>query len=249
MRDADAAVIDRDEDAAVPLVTAEALLGGRPLLVLAPHPDDEALGCGALLAHAFAGCGAHVACLTDGAASHPGSRAVPPDLLARVRHAELLEAVRRLGGRADQVTWCGEPDAGLAATPALVAALGALAREGGFGLLLAPSPLDPHCDHAAGADLGRRVAAAVPGLRLGFYPVWSRWHGGGRAPCPPGATPRRVPLGAFAAHKAAAIAAHRSQAGLVVPDAPGGFEMPPGFAAFFAARDEVVFLAGAGGRS
>ena len=71
MRDRDAAVIDRMDDADVPAASADALLGGRPLLVLAPHPDDESLGCGALLAHGLAGPGAHVACLTDGAASHP----------------------------------------------------------------------------------------------------------------------------------------------------------------------------------
>ena len=72
MRDADLALIDQAEDEDIPAVAASVLLRGRPLLVLAPHPDDESLGCGALLAQAFAGAGAHVACLTDGAASHPG---------------------------------------------------------------------------------------------------------------------------------------------------------------------------------
>jgi LmbE family N-acetylglucosaminyl deacetylase len=47
--------------------------------------------------------------------------------------------------------------------------------------------------------------------------------------------------------KTAAIAAHRSQAGRVVPDAPDGFAMPSGFAEFFAAQDEVYFLAAIGG--
>ena len=37
--------------------------GRESLVVLAPHPDDESLGCGALLARGFAGAGAHVICL------------------------------------------------------------------------------------------------------------------------------------------------------------------------------------------
>ena len=98
MRDADLALIDQAEDEDIPAVAASVLLRGRPLLVLAPHPDDESLGCGALLAQAFAGVGAHVACLTDGAASHPGSRLVPPDQLAAIRRAEVLDAVAPLAG-------------------------------------------------------------------------------------------------------------------------------------------------------
>ena len=243
MREADAAVIDEAGDAGIPAASADALLGGRPLLVLAPHPDDESLGCGALLAHAFAGPGALVICLTDGAASHPGSRAVPPDRLAAIRQGEMLEAVRLLGGTARDVAFLDAPDAGLAPSAALAGRVADLARSGGAGLLLAPSPLDPHRDHVAGATIGRDVAGLVPALRLAFYPVWSRWHGRGRAPVPPGTSAMRLPLGLHATRKARAIAAHRSQAGLVVPDDPAGFEMPPGFADFFATRDEVYLLA------
>ena len=243
MRDADAAVIDRVGDRGLPETTADALLGGRPLLVLAPHPDDESLGCGALLAHAFAGPGAHVIALTDGSASHPGSRAMPPAQLAAIRREEMLEAVSCLDGAARDVTFLDAPDAALEASGALVDRVTELARAGGCGFLLAPSPLDPHCDHVEGAAIGQEVGRRLPGLRLGFYPIWSRWHGGGCAPVPPGTRAVRVPPGLHTVAKAAAIAAHRSQAGLVVPDDPGGFEMPEGFAAFFAERDEIYLLA------
>ncbi|MDO5371521.1 PIG-L deacetylase family protein [Paracoccus sp. (in: a-proteobacteria)] len=245
MRERDLAAILVPDDDDLPAMGAEDLLRGQPLLVLAPHPDDESLGCGALLARAFAGPGAHVACLTDGAASHPGSRAVSPARLAALRRGELEEALGHLGGTAEDATMFGVPDGQLRASPELAGRIAALARETGAGLLLAPSPLDPHCDHVAGAALGRAVARALP-LRLGFYPVWSRWHGQGRAPVPPGTRAVRLPPGPCLPAKQAAIAAHRSQAGLVVPDAPDGFEMPPGFAAFFAARDEVYFLSDEG---
>ena len=61
------------------------LLGpGGGALVLAPHPDDESLGTGGLIAACVAeGRRVHVAVVSDGAASHPGSRAWPPARLAR----------------------------------------------------------------------------------------------------------------------------------------------------------------------
>lgn len=53
MRAADMAVIHAGVNTHIPPITAEALLAGGPVLVLAPHPDDESLACGALLAAAF----------------------------------------------------------------------------------------------------------------------------------------------------------------------------------------------------
>ncbi len=124
MRAADLALIDAARDDDVPLTTASALLGGRPLLVLAPHPDDESLGCGGLLAAAFSirgpRRGAHVVCLTDGAGSHPGSSAVSPADLAVIRRRELVSALIHLGGTEGDLTWVGAPDRALDATRAIV---------------------------------------------------------------------------------------------------------------------------------
>ena len=217
-----------------------------PVLVLAPHADDESLGCGALLSAIWSGGGhAHVACLTDGAASHPGSRSHPPGRLRLVRQREMRRAVAILGGGADDVTFLDFPDAaahrvaGPGADPAR--SLAALADRIGAAALFAPSPLDPHCDHEAGALAARRVAEARPSLRLFFYPVWSRWAAGGTAPCPPDTRPLR--FGCASRRKAEAIAAHESQAGRVIHDDPEGFRMPPGFAEMFASAPEPFFEA------
>ncbi len=244
MRAADRTVIVVEDDDHLPMVTAIDLLRGRSALTLAPHPDDESLACGGLLAAAFqpSGPGAHVVCLTDGAASHPASRSVAQGHLAALRRRELQVAVKHLGGHETDVTWIGAPDGALAATDDIVKAVIGVAQANASGLLLAPSPLDPHCDHVAATAIGRRVAQSLPGLRLCFYPVWSRWHGGGVAPVPQGTRAVRLPVGPFKAQKDAAIAAHLSQQGMVINDDPHGFEMPPGFAAFFGDRDEVYFL-------
>ena len=219
-----------------------------PVLVLAPHPDDEALGCGRLLSAVWGGGGAaHVACLTDGAASHPGSRTHPPARMRALRRDEMLRAVRRLGGRGEDVTFLDLPDAASHVTPgpgdALAPRIGALTDRLGARTLVAPSPLDPHCDHEAAAAAARRVTEARPGLRLLYYPVWSRWVGPERiAPRPGGAEPLVWRAGDPGA-KRAAIDAHDSQQGRVVRDDPEGFEMPEGFAAFFADAPEIYFAA------
>ena len=61
------------------------LTGGGPIIVLAPHPDDETLGCGGLLAAcAAAQIPAHIFVLTDGSLSHPNNM-VSAQSLSRLR--------------------------------------------------------------------------------------------------------------------------------------------------------------------
>ena len=129
-------------------------------LVIAPHPDDETLGCGGLLARAFAGAGAHVVCVTDGSASHPASREWPRERLAEMRRGELIEAIEILGGGAADLTWLGHPDSRLHEVsaadilPPLTAAIdGQAARH-----VFVPAREDKHCDHQTTAQLAEALA-------------------------------------------------------------------------------------------
>ncbi len=222
---------------------AKDLLGANPIVVLAPHPDDETLGCGGLLATAFQTAGAHVVCMTDGSASHPGSVQWPSDRLAILRDQELVEAIERLGGREGDMTWLGYPDGELRNyDPHPIAErIATICRELGADRLFSASPVDHHADHKATADIARRVAALCPSLRLFFYPVWARWdepdfkalHGD-------------WPLVHFetARHcqrKADALNAHQSQLGQVVLDAPSGFCLEQEMIRRFCEEDEIYF--------
>ena len=216
--------------------------GRAPVLVLAPHADDESLACGLMLAARWGrGLPAHVACLTDGAASHPGSRRWPAPRLAALRRTELEAAVARLGGvPARDVTWLGHPDAGLHRVHGpgadLARDVARLVDRLGARVLVAASGADPHCDHEACAEAARRVAARRPGLALWDYAVWSRWQAWGAGGEAPGL---HLDLPEWRAAKTQAVAAHRSQMGLVIDDDPGGFSMPLGFAARLCAAPEV----------
>src|SRR5665213_2709092 len=86
--------------------------GGK--LIIAPHPDDETLGCGGLIAsQARAGQAVDIVFLTDGAASHPGHPTLSPAQLAGARRDEAVAAAAILGVRADRLHFFNLPDSTL----------------------------------------------------------------------------------------------------------------------------------------
>lgn len=81
-----------------------------PLLILAPHADDESLGCGGLIAaHAARGADVHVVFLTD-SASADWSGAADRRARAALRRAEALAALAALGVAPARATFLEAPD-------------------------------------------------------------------------------------------------------------------------------------------
>lgn len=150
-----------------------ATTAGRSALVVAPHPDDETLGCGATIMHKVAG-GARVAILvaTDGSGSHRSAH-LPPAELARLRREEMAEAARRLGVPADLVRWAGLVDGTVGEhedrlTDVLAATLAELRPQEVY----ATCADEPHPDHASVGRAARRAVRAAGGVALFEYPVW-----------------------------------------------------------------------------
>ena len=80
-----------------PFVDLDVVTGGCAL-ILAPHPDDESLGCGGLIAESCMRDQPPVlVVLTDGTGSHPLSAAYPASRLRALRRAETRKAVACLG--------------------------------------------------------------------------------------------------------------------------------------------------------
>ena len=214
----------------LPVIAADVALGDRGLLIIAPHPNDEALGCGGLLSWA-----AHrsrkvrVLGLTDGEASHPGSLTHPPERLASTRRNEARAAAACLGLHEEQLAFLALPDRSLETLTAEQTQM-ALHRISSWALELTPvltwvtAWTDPHDDNQAAFRLVQRALETVRGAQLRAYPVWSWLLGAGQFTGR--LRGRRVDIAAHAHYKRQAIEAHASQQGRVVLDAPNRCVLP-----------------------
>jgi LmbE family N-acetylglucosaminyl deacetylase len=236
-------------------VASPYLDGPGPCLVLAPHADDESLGCGGTIA-AKRGKGVRVvvAVATDGALSDSLGR--PPDEVVAVREREALAACAELGVPSADVRFLRLPDGSLADhIEELVARLDRIVAEIAPDEILVATGFDPHPDHRAlrhGVDV-----ADLQGARLREYLVWAwpAWplsarplldvHPMAQMAAMAGLARRgRVSkVGPFRDRKAAAISRYSSQHG----DGGAGRGLPPRMLSEFGGAVELL-LAGKGER-
>jgi LmbE family N-acetylglucosaminyl deacetylase len=213
---------------ASPLITIRELTGGTPFVVLSPHPDDETLGVGGLIAQARAiGQEVNVIVLTDGSGSHPRSKEYPRQRLIELRYSEVQRAGLALGLSPNRVTLLGLPDTaaptfGPAFDTAVEKTLTVIRRSRADTLFVTWEK-DPHCDHEAAAQLAKAVRRLSPGLKLWAYPIWG-WH---LEPAliidQPISKVVRVDISEYGDRKYAAIGAHVSQMTGLIGDDPDGF--------------------------
>ncbi len=229
---------------ALPVVTLPEILRGGGLVVVAPHPDDESLGCGGLIAEACArGTPTRLVVVSDGAGSHPGSRRYPPSRLRALREEETRAAAAELGLPAAAIQFIGLPDrfvpsAGPQAEGAC-AAIAALAREVEAGAICVTWRHDPHCDHLAAADIVEAARDSFGDARVLAYPIWGWTLPVDRdvGPAPRG---YRLDVSRHLQAKLAAVAAHRSQTTDLVDDSPNAFRLTPEMIANFAKPHEIL---------
>ena len=219
-------------------------------IVFAPHPDDESLGCGGLLALlADADIPTHVVVMTDGSRSHPHSLSHPAARLATVREKETLNAGNALGLPASAVQFLRYPDCGLpiSGTPAFADTTARL-LEIIFSLapdtVVVPWRRDPHCDHEATHHLLRAAVGSLEHRpRWLEYPVWA-WPQAESHLAPRADEGRawRLDIAPVLDRKVKAIAQHRSQLGMVIRDDDTGFVLQPQMLAHFQ-RPWELFIA------
>jgi LmbE family N-acetylglucosaminyl deacetylase len=146
-------------------------------VIVAPHPDDETLGCGGVAAKKIrAGADVRFIFVTDGAASHVGR--VDQDTLRAMREKEAIEAVRRLGATADRATFLRIPDgAARHHVEAMASAIVPLLEAWKPQSVFVPHAKEPPSDHVA-VHAGVQAALRGYGRRMAVfeYPVWYWYH-------------------------------------------------------------------------
>ncbi len=236
-----------DNAEAVPLLPPETVCSWGKTLVVAPHPDDETLGCGGAIAllRRFV-LPVSVLFISDGTKSHPTSQKYPPLRLRDLREREASEALTLLGADAAAATFLRLPDGAVPArldpgfTQAAALCRAFLAGDQPQTILL-PWRRDPHPDHRATSQLMQAALSTLAAQpRLLEYPVWA-WERAapGDIPQPREARAFRLEMQDAAAAKQAAVAAHESQVTHLIDDDPHGFWLSPEVLAHFARPWEV----------
>jgi LmbE family N-acetylglucosaminyl deacetylase len=219
------------------------------VLIVAPHPDDETLGCGGAIA-LLCDKGYHVKVLviSDGTGSHPNSQKYPAPLLQSIRAQETIAALGILGVEPSAISFLQLKDG---AVPTVTSPTFHQAKVLCRNYLQVTLPdtifipwrCDPHADHRASWQL---IQAAV--LSLGItpqiieYPIWdwdvrqqkavsnlSRIDGW------------RLDIQSVLSRKVRAIAAYRSQLGQLIDDDPAGFCLSAEILTNFTRPWEVYF--------
>jgi LmbE family N-acetylglucosaminyl deacetylase len=229
---------------ALPYGSVSEILGNRDPLILAPHPDDEVIGCGGLIAEALR----HdllpvIVFVTDGSGSHPGSRKFPPAALAELRRREACDAAAVLGVPAERLHFMAIRDTEAPHDgPGFAEAVDEIVRimaQNRTGALLAPWECDPHGDHLAVHRMARK-AARVTAVRHLSYPVWG-WT------LPPERELGDVSVAGWRLRvcrdlKERALREHRSQVSDLIDDDPLGFRLDMGMTAAMLSDDEVFLV-------
>jgi LmbE family N-acetylglucosaminyl deacetylase len=220
-------------------------LGDGGLVVVAPHPDDESLGCGGLIAQACAaGRPTRVVIVSDGVGSHPASKLFPESRLRELRESEARRAASELGLDPGNVIFLRLPDRFVPSEgPAAATAIKRIAEcivEVSAQALFVSWRHDPHCDHQASYRIARAAQAGFEGLKLYEYTIWG-------AALPPAAPVEdadkgfRIHIEEVQTKKQRAIAAHRSQTTDLISDDPNGFRLTQDDLARFALPYESFF--------
>jgi LmbE family N-acetylglucosaminyl deacetylase len=191
-----------------------------PVLVIAPHMDDESLGCGLLMASHRRKEFLHLLFATDGSHSPEPTAGASDGVryqLAQTREREARAAMAVLGVPPGNVAFLGLEDGTLAnRREELRAALIDHVRRIGAGVVLVPFRYDRHPDHLAIshaiADARRDGALTASVIEYFVYSQWRLLPGGDvRAYLPAVDLRARFPTEATAKLKRRALECHRSQ--------------------------------------
>jgi LmbE family N-acetylglucosaminyl deacetylase len=206
---------------------------GRRVLAVAPHPDDDVIGCGGTLyGLARAGIQPTVMYVTDGRASHPQSLRFPASRLASIRELEAQAALSELGISTSPIFLRVHDGTLSAIEPArrqwIVDEMYRAIRDLDIDTILGPWPQDPHSDHVATArSIRMAIRSTSKQPRVIHYVVWAGIRSSQKR-LRELATQTAFEVGLDAdqvAAKRRALLRHRTQTSTLIDDDPQGFRI------------------------
>lgn len=143
----------------------------KKVLVLAPHPDDETLGCGGTIAlYVLNGAAVHSAIISDG--GKIAHEFEDEDInIVTMRKKESLAAAKILGTQ--QTHFLGYPDGELRKyKDEILQKLEDIIEEFNPDIIFSPSPTDYHDDHITISAIAMELLNKTRGFRVAFYEVY-----------------------------------------------------------------------------
>jgi LmbE family N-acetylglucosaminyl deacetylase len=215
-------------------------------LVLAPHPDDETLGCGATIMRKLAaGAAVNVVIAADGRYAYPSCN-LSVEALIEIREEEARRACAILGLSNESITFLRFEDLRLADhRERLRDRLSDIVDMTRPEEIFVTSLIDNHPDHRVLAELARELTQ-TRGDRapmLYEYPIWFWDPRIWRVPALLDLRPRFVRTEEFRTPKHEAIAAYRSQVTNMIAGT-GSAPLRSGFIRQFLGPEEIFFEVG-----
>jgi len=214
------------------------------VLIVAPHPDDETLGCGGAIALMRAlNYPVQVLVISDGTLSHPRSRKYPAAALRHLREQETIAALSILDVEETAVTFLRLPDGGISDFITSETTCDTYLKAVLPQTVFLPWRYDPHPDHRATWQLIHNAVSNLPTVpRIIEYPIWD-WDLEQRGTVENAAkiTGWRLDITAVVSSKQHAIAQYRSQTTDLIDDDPEGFRLTPEMLANFSHPWELYF--------
>lgn len=136
------------------------------VFVLAPHPDDESLGCaGTIALYASSGVDVYLIIVSKG-----DKLETKIDNVEEIRKSETIKASKILGIK--ETIFLDFPDEEIDRHKDEVKEkIKELIRHYKADLIFAPFPLDPHPDHNAVSDVALSLLRDIRGIKIAFYEI------------------------------------------------------------------------------
>ncbi|WP_051285036.1 PIG-L family deacetylase [Aequorivita capsosiphonis] len=218
--------------------------------IIAPHPDDEALGCGGIISYLTSqNIPIWVGFMTSGGASHPNSEKYPAAKLSQLREKEALRACKILGVPNSNVAFFRGPDSFLHKIDEnkknqMVSDLVEILLKNNIDSLFLPWRRDVHTDHLAVYKIGKKaLEGADREIQIIEYPIWL-WNNSEREDWPfeDEVETFRLDIRNVLSKKKEAIFAHKSQTTNLIADDAAGFVLTDELLTPFLQPYEIYFF-------
>lgn len=231
----------------IPVAPEQCVTGFGTTIIVAPHADDESLGCGGVISLLRKyGQTVYIVLLSDGTLSHPNSKEYPAEKLRDLREQELIDAARILGVREENIIFCRYPDRNVPsigdelfgeAVNIISKMINVIKPQSIF----VPWRRDPHPDHQSAFQLINACETFT--AKIYEYPIWLRELGESQdSPTPEESMPFRINISSVLDKKQDAISQHRSQITNLISDDPEGFQLSQEMLDQFNVTYETFFI-------